>query len=177
MYINIGLRLDLKYKIGMQILPVFISILLLTSFIGYSRSVKEKEDIFFSIYNEKLSNIFDTSKTYSLNEIIKNLENIKLYNNETDSKFIILDDDIISISGNKPSDFIVSYTKELSQLYGGRTYDSYGVDTQGATLYLNTTQGPCYVCITYSISSIETLNFLAYNFIILLFKLLNKKKR
>lgn len=165
--INIGLRLDLKYKIGMQILPVFISILLLTSFIGYSRSVKEKEDIFFSIYNEKLSNIFDTSKTYSLNEIIKNLENIKLYNNETDSKFIILDDDIISISGNKPSDFIVSYTKELSQLYGGRTYDSYGVDTQGATLYLNTTQGPCYVCITYSISSIETLNFLAYNFIIL----------
>ena len=165
--INIGIRLNLRYKIAMQILPVFITVLLLTSFIGYSRSVKEKEDIFFTVYNEKLLNSFDQNSIYSIEDVKEILNKIDLYNN-TDSKFIILDNDIISISGNLPSDFMVSYTKELSSMYNGRTYDSYGVDTQGATLYLQTTQGPCYVCISYCISSIETVTFLIWDFVLLI---------
>lgn len=164
--INIGLRVNLRYKIAMQILPIFITILLLTSFIGYSRSVKEKEDIFFSIYNERLNEAFDKNKIYSLSEIEEILKNIELYN-ESDSKFIILDDDIINISGSRPSDFMISYTKELSSYYNGRTYDSYGVDTQGATIQLTTITGTCYVCVAYSISSGETLTFLVYDFILL----------
>ena len=40
--INIGIRVNLVYKIAMQILPVFLTVLLLSSFIAYSRSVKEK---------------------------------------------------------------------------------------------------------------------------------------
>ena len=165
--INIGLRVSLRHKILMQILPVFITVLLLTSFIGYSRSVKEKEDIFFAVYNEKLLNSFDSNTTYSLEEVTEILNNIHLYNN-THSKFILLNDNIINISGDLPSNFMVTYTKELSSNYGGRTFDSYGVDTQGATLYLATLDGPCYVCISYSISSIETMTFLMWDFALLL---------
>ena len=50
---------NLRKKIVLQIMPLFVSVLLLTSFMGYSRSVKEKEDIFFTLYNASLNNNFD----------------------------------------------------------------------------------------------------------------------
>lgn len=162
--INIGLRVDLKNKIIIQILPVFITVLLLTSFIGYSTSVKEKEDIIFQVYNEKLTSSFDKNKTYNLSEIKDILQDIKLYN-ETDSKFILINNEVIIISGVEPSDFLINYTIELSSEYNGRTYDSYGVDTQGTTIKLQTTEGPAYICISYNISSNDTLNLLVYDFI------------
>ena len=165
--INIGIRVNLVYKIAMQILPVFLTVLLLSSFIAYSRSVKEKEDIFYTIYNEKLNSSFDKNLTYDINQIKDILNNLELYN-ASDSKFIIIGDDVITLTGTKPSDFMIEYTKELSEQYNGRTYDSYGVDTQGATLKLNSSEGICYVGICYNISSNETLYFLFVEVISLL---------
>ena len=165
--INIGIRVNLVYKIAMQILPVFLTVLLLSSFIAYSRSVKEKEDIFYTIYNEKLNSSFDKNLTYDINQIKDILNNLELYN-ASDSKFIIIGDDVITLTGTKPSDFMIEYTKELSEQYNGRTYDSYGVDTQGATLKLNSSDGICYVGICYNISSNETLDFLFVEVISLL---------
>ena len=165
--INIGIRVNLVYKIAMQILPVFLTVLLLSSFIAYSRSVKEKEDIFYTIYNEKLNSSFDKNLTYDINQIKDILNNLELYN-ASDSKFIIIGDDVITLTGTKPSDFMIDYTKELSEQYNGRTYDSYGVDTQGATLKLNSSEGICYVGICYNISSNETLYFLFVEVISLL---------
>lgn len=165
--INIGVRINLVYKIAMQILPVFLTVLLLSSFIAYSRSVKEKEDIFYTIYNEKLNSSFDKNSTYDIEQIKDILNELELYNS-SDTKFILLDDDVITLTGSKPSDFMIDYTKELSEQYNGRTYDSYGVDTQGATLKLNSTEGICYVGICYNISSIETLYFLFVEVISLL---------
>ena len=161
---NIGVRVNLRAKIAMQILPVFISVLLLTSFVGYSRTVKEKEDIYYKLYHEKLISAFDNSQTYSIEQIKNILETqIDLYTPSSDSKFILLNGNTIVIHGQKPSNFMISYTEELSEQYNGRTYDSYGVDTQGATLKLNMADGSiCYVCVSYSISSIETLEFLCY---------------
>lgn len=165
--IDLSTRINLKSKIFIQIFPAFVSVILITSFIGYSRSVKAKEDIFFKVYSEKLNTVFNTNTIYSIDEIENKLKDISFYN-EDDFSFILLNNKIISPSGIEPSDFMVSYTKELSQLYNGRTYDSYGVDTQGATIYLQTTSGPCYVCIAYSISSLETLYFLLANAIVLM---------
>ena len=164
---KLGYRVPLKNKIAMQLLPLFISVLLLVSFMGYSRSVKEKEDIFFSLYNTSLNNSFNTNETYTIDEIKSILSKINLYGADT-STFIILKDKVITVSGEEPSYFLVTYTKELSSNYNGRTYDSYGIDTQGATIALNTTEGPCYVVISYSISSIETLIFLGVTSAILL---------
>ena len=156
---NLGLRVPLKNKITMQIIPLFISVLLLVSFIGYSRSVKEKEDIYFDIYHSNLTESFNTNTTYTIDEIKDILSQMKKYDPET-SSFILLDDKIITVSGEEPSYFMVTYTKELSSNYNGRTYDSYGIDTQGATIILNTTEGTCYVGISYSIFSNEVTFFL-----------------
>ena len=164
---NLGLRVPLKNKIAMQIIPLFISVLLLVSFIGYSRSVKEKEDIYFDIYHSNLTESFNTNTTYTIDEIKDILSQMKKYGPET-STFILLDDKIITVSGEEPSYFMVTYTKELSSNYNGRTYDSYGLDTQGATIILNTTEGTCYVGISYSIFSKEVTFFLVITCLILL---------
>ena len=164
---NLGLRVPLKNKITMQIIPLFISVLLLVSFIGYSRSVKEKEDIYFDIYHSNLTESFNTNTTYTVDEIKDILSQMKKYDPET-STFILLDDKIITVSGEEPSYFMVTYTKELSSNYNGRTYDSYGIDTQGATIILNTTEGTCYVGISYSIFSKEVTFFLVITCLILL---------
>ena len=164
---NLGLRVPLKNKIAMQIIPLFISVLLLVSFIGYSRSVKEKEDIYFDIYHSNLTESFNTNTTYTIDEIKDILSQMKKYGPET-STFILLDDKIITVSGEEPSYFMVTYTKELSSNYNGRTYDSYGIDTQGATIILNTTEGTCYVGISYSIFSKEVTFFLVITCLILL---------
>ena len=164
---NLGLRVPLKNKISMQIIPLFISVLLLVSFIGYSRSVKEKEDIYFDIYHSNLTESFNTNTTYTIDEIKDILSQMKKYGPET-STFILLDDKIITVSGEEPSYFMVTYTKELSSNYNGRTYDSYGIDTQGATIILNTTEGTCYVGISYSIFSKEVTFFLVITCLILL---------
>ena len=164
---NLGLRVPLKNKIAMQIIPLFISVLLLVSFIGYSRSVKEKEDIYFDIYHSNLTESFNTNTTYTIDEIKDILSQMKKYDPET-STFILLDDKIITVSGEEPSYFMVTYTKELSSNYNGRTYDSYGIDTQGATIILNTTEGTCYVGISYSIFSKEVTFFLVITCLILL---------
>lgn len=165
--IDLSTRINLRAKIFFQIFPAFLSVILITSFIGYSRSVKAKEDIFFKIYSEKLHSMFDTNTVYSIDEVINKLNTISYYN-ENDFCFIISNDKVIYSSDIMPSDFMISYTTELSKEYNGRTYDSYGVDTQGATIYIQTTNGPCYICIAYSISSLETLNFLLCNALILI---------
>lgn len=164
--INIGFRVGLKSKIFMQILPVFMTVILLISFIGYSRSVKEKEDLLFDFYKRTLNSNFSSNYTYNITEINNILNDISLYNNNH-SKFLIFENDVQVISGNYPSDFLINYTKELSAKYDGRTYDSYGLDTQGATKLIKTTNGMCYVCITYDISSLELLKFLFASFIFL----------
>ena len=156
---DLGIRVNLRKKIVLQIMPLFVSVLLLTSFMGYSRSVKEKEDIFFTLYNASLNNNFDINETYEVDEIKDILSNIELYSSDS-SRFIIFEDKVITVSGDAPSNFLVAYTRELSSNYNGRTYDSYGIDTQGATIKLNSTEGICYVGISYSISSIETIYFL-----------------
>ena len=153
--IDLSTRISLRSKIFIQIFPAFVSVILITSFIGYSRSVKAKEDIFFKVYAEKLNTVFNTNTIYTIDEVKDKLKDISFYN-ENDFSFILLNNKIISPSGVEPSNFMISYTKELSQLYNGRTYDSYGVDTQGKTMKLKTADG------YYSVTAMICLNLTKY---------------
>lgn len=51
---------------------------------------------------------------------------------------------------------------------GGKTYDSYAVDTQGSTIKLNTKDGAYYACILYHTDSSEALFYLIATFIAVL---------
>lgn len=166
---NIGFRVEIWKKISLQILPIFIAAILITSLIGYSRTVAQKEDIYFSIYKRQLSSTFDLHKEYSYDEVVAKLNEFSVLNDESHSKFIILPNEtLITLSGPQVSEFVKKYTLEISEKYDGRTYDSYGVDAQGSTIKLKTDIGTIYVGILFNIDAQSTLTYFIINFIALL---------
>ena len=166
--INIGLRVNLKIKILMQVLPLLVFCIMILTFIAFSFSVRSKEDVYFNVYDKLVSENFSEDETYTYSEIYNKLNSLKLFDNDH-SKFIIKpDNSVVTLNGSEPSYFIQEYTKQIAQKYNGRTYDSYGVDTQGKTIKLTTKDGVYYVGITYSIDYNKSLAYLIMYAIILL---------
>lgn len=158
--LNIGLRINLKFKILLQVLPLLIFCIMILTFIAFSFTVRSKEDVYFNVYNELISENFSEKETYTYSEIYNKLNNLKIFDN-SHTKFIIKpDNSVVTLNGDEPSYFVQEYTKQIAQKYNGRTYDSYGVDTQGKTMKLKTSDGYYYIGITYNIDYSESLTFL-----------------
>ena len=158
--LNIGLRINLKFKILLQVLPLLIFCIMILTFIAFSFTVRSKEDVYFNVYNELISENFSEKETYTYSEIYNKLNNLKIFDN-SHTKFIIKpDNSVVTLNGDEPSYFVQEYTKQIAQKYNGRTYDSYGVDTQGKTMKLKTADGYYYIGITYNIDYSESLTFL-----------------
>lgn len=165
---NIGFRIEVWKKLLIELLPIVVTGILITSLIGYSNTVSEKEDVYFSIYNRYLTSSFDSSKQYSIEEASEVLNSIPIFDENNHSKFIILpDESVISLHGPEISNFVKRYTLEISEKHNGRTYDSYGIDAQGSIVKLNTESGAIYVGILFNTSSSSALPYFAINFIIL----------
>ena len=161
-------RVPLRQKIILQVLPISVMGILMTSLIAYGQVVKTEENTMFSLYKKIFSDTFDEYKTYDVGEVIQNFSEMDLIN-PTHNKFIIKPDgNVISISGYEPSHFMVEYTKQKSKAQKGRTYDGYGLDTQGTTTEVHTNEGIYILAISYSINSTETLIFLLVDFLLVI---------
>lgn len=155
--INIGLRINLKFKILLQIIPLLVFSLLIQTYVGFTCTIREKEDLYFNLYNEKINSEFDSQKNYTPSELYRKLEQLPLLADHH-SKFIIKpDNSVITLNGETPSNFVVKYTIQIAQKYNGRTYDSYGLDAQGKTMKISTTEGDYYIGVLYTVSSNTSL--------------------
>ena len=141
---DIGMRINMKSRIFLLISPIILASILMTALIGYSFSIKEKEEALFYSYNNHINNYFDASKLYSYGEIYQILLTMDTIS-DNDTVFIISEDGTARIpKGKKISHFIIEYTLQLSEANNGRIYDSYGVDTQGSSIALSTPSGEKY---------------------------------
>ena len=166
--IKLEKSINLKGRLFLLITSLFAVGILFTSLIGYSSSVADLSNTLFKTYNHILTETFDTNTIYTIDELIIKLENIDSIT-ENETKFILNDNNQITIvSGHSISNFVIEYTKQISSKYNGRLYDSYGLDTQGASLKLKTTSGEYYIGILYDIYSETTLNNLINTFIFLI---------
>lgn len=158
---NIGGRINLKARVFLLIFPVILASILMLSLLGYSSSVKEKEEVLFYTYNKHLNEYFDTSKTYSYEEVYNILSNMPTLSKNDTSFIMSTNGQAIAVNGKPISDFVIEYTLQLSEKYDGRIYDSYGVDAQGTTLVLHTSSGEEYfVGILYEVIAQDTLTYL-----------------
>lgn len=165
---EMGLRVSLKQKILLQVLPISIMGILLTSLIAYTQVVKTAEDSLFSEYTRRFNESFDTSVTYNSSELIKEFSEFETLD-YSHSKFIIYPDgSYLTLTGFDPSEFVIEYTKQMSPQSNGRTYDGYGIDTQGTTIKIETEQGTYTLGVLYSIDSSETLLFLLIDFLFII---------
>ena len=167
---GIGFRASLKTKFLMQVMPLFLVLLFITSLVGYSRSIAEKEEIMFSIYNKALTDTFNVNSTsYTPSQIINLLNTIHLYDDSNHYWFIISPDgNHITSNGEVLTEFLIEYTKQVSPNINGKTFIGYGIDAQGSSLQLTNSQGTWYIGIVYNIASAITLNYIMINFIVLL---------
>lgn len=161
-------KVPLRQKIILQVLPISVMGILMTSLIAYGQVVKTSENTMFSLYKKSFTNMFDTYKTYDVGEVIQSFSEMDLIN-PTHNKFIIKPDgSVISISGYEPSYFMVEYTRQKAKEQNGRTYDGYGLDTQGTTTEVHTNEGVYILAVSYSINSTETLIFLLVDFLLVI---------
>lgn len=157
---------SLKTKIFIIILPMILVALVFTSLLGYSRIVEEKSQYMY-LSNEMILEENFTKKDYTLNEVETILENIKLLQDD-DTQFIIYEDgDYTTLNKKKLSDFFIKYTLQKSENQRNRTYETYGIDIQGAVKQINIDGSKAYIGIAFNIVTDSTLIYFLVGIVIL----------
>ena len=157
---------SLKTKIFIIILPMILVALVFTSLLGYSRIVEEKSQYMY-LSNEMILEENFTKKDYTLNEVETILENIKLLQDD-DTQFIIYEDgDYTTLNKKNLSDFFIKYTLQKSENQKNRTYETYGIDIQGAVKQINIDGSKAYIGIAFNIVTDSTLIYFLVGIVIL----------
>ncbi len=165
---TIGFRVSLKNKILLQILPISVMGVFLTSLIAYTQVIKGKEDSLYEAYKLSLNDNFSTTTEYNSDELIQYFSDFTLMD-ISHSKFIISpDNSYLTVKGFDPTGFMLEYTYEFATESMGRTYDGYGVDTQGNYIKVHTDKGIYTLVVSYSVYSSETLLFLLIDFLFII---------
>lgn len=157
---------SLKTKIFIIILPMILVALVFTCLLGYSRIVEEKSQYMY-LSNEMILEENFTKKDYTLNEVETILENIKLLQDD-DTQFIIYEDgDYTTLNKKNLSDFFIKYTLQKSENQRNRTYETYGIDIQGAVKQINIDGSKAYIGIAFNIVTDSTLIYFLVGIVIL----------
>ena len=157
---------SLKTKIFIIILPMILVALVFTSLLGYSRIVEEKSQYMY-LSNEMILEENFTKRDYTLNEVETILENIKLLQ-DNDTQFIIYEDgDYTTLNKKNLSNFFIKYTLQKSENQRNRTYETYGIDIQGAVKQINIDGSKAYIGIAFNIVTDSTLIYFLVGIVIL----------
>jgi len=160
-------RVGIRKEIYMETIPIFMSAILFTALVGYTRIVNEKGEVLSKVYLERIEHVLDKEEYESFNEIRAQLSNVKLedpedkiyfYNINTANSFGIDSNEI------KLSDYFKKYLIEKSQ-EDNRVYDYYGVDIQGVAKKVSIGNNDYYIGVIYYIKSVQALKFLIFTFV------------
>lgn len=159
---------SLYVKLILQILPLAIIALIITSLIGYTQASKKTGEIYFSAYKPIISSLGNNTY-YSLDELRNSLSYLELLDS-SHTTFIISSDESYETSTNKDlTPFLVKYTLENSEKENGRTFDYYCLDYEGISKKISTLDGNTYfVGILYDTSQPMFLNFILISGFVLL---------
>lgn len=147
---------SLKSQIIIVILPMILVALVFSSLLGYSQLVLEKGSYMYYSNKLLLDNTFYKSN-YTLAEIKKNLSTMELLEEKNDIFIIFSESNYTTLNNTNLSDFFIKYTLYESGNQNGRTYDTYGIDTQGVTKKIYIDGFPVYIGICYDITNKSTV--------------------
>lgn len=160
------IRIGLRLKIILQILPLFLFSILFTSLFGQSCLIKEKGDTIFNSYKHELDSELKNTTFIQSEAQIKRFFNLIKMDNKNDIMFYINPLGKYKTQDNSPlNKFFLKYTRELAFKYNGHTYDYYGSDVQGAVIKLHGIKGDWILGIRYVVVSQKILTLLILSFI------------
>jgi signal transduction histidine kinase len=167
-----GKRLDLTKQIFVQMIPMFIVALLFTSLIGYSKLMKEKGDLIFKIYTQRLdAELLKYDTLDSRDDLEDVLRGVMLESGDDIGFIVSPNGDITGLDSEEVvlSPYFAKYMNEMSLNNKGRVYDYYGFDVQGVVKWVDIGGQTWNVGIRYFITSVDTVKFFSASFLILLF--------
>lgn len=159
---------SLYAKLILQILPLAIIALIITSLIGYTQATKKTGEIYYSAYKPIIDSL-EESTYQNLDEIRDSLQSLELLS-DSHSTFIISPDESYETSTKEElTPFLVKYTLQNSEKENGRTFDYYCLDHEGISKKISTLDGNTYyVGILYDTSQPMFLNFILISGFVLL---------
>lgn len=149
----------LRSRINIQIIPLIIVSLLITSLVGYSSLINSNSEKAYVLYKIKLEEIFKNTTYTSVENLYNDAYNIKKVN-DNDIVFILEPNDkYYDVNHNeiKFSDFWNKYLKEFSLKDNSMVYDYYGVDVRGAILKVPVNNQTYIVGVQYDLTSYPAL--------------------
>lgn len=166
-----GIRIPIVFKLYLQVLPIFIVAISITSLIGYSYNIEDKGNLICEGYMESLNETFSQyqDEELSLEQIKEQLYNIRPVSDQQDIRFIITPDNSIITSDDEPlGEYFLTYLCELSLLNGGYVYDV-TEEVRGAIINVSGTDGNYIAGIKFNIISNNLVIFYVIGFIFILF--------
>ncbi len=151
-------RIGLRFKVILQIFPLFLFSILFISWIGQSGLIREKGDALFKSYQRELQMISVRYPSIQSRDQMNDLFSLLETDNKNDITFYIDPEGKYKTSDNSGlSKFFLKYTRELAFKYHGHTYDYYGSNIQGAVIKLKGVNGDWIFGIKYVVGSSKNI--------------------
>ncbi len=167
---NEGSRVSIKWKIFIQLVPIFIVALLFTSLIGYSRITNERGSLIYKIYKERLEDAFNNSGNISSEDEVKRALSLIITENKNDTRFYSNQNSGFYNENSEEihlSSFFIKYMKEFAIKGDGHVFDYYGADSEGVVSEITVDGQKWIIGIRYNVGEIKTLIFFIVSFVIL----------
>lgn len=151
-----GIRVNLKNKVLLQLLPLLLFTIVFTFLILYSQLTEIKGDSLNDYYTQTLVTQFENKEFKSVDEAKQVLESIDLRSPD-DSIFILSANGDIYYSEANLSDFFKTYIFDFEEKHPGHTYEYYGNPVQGSYIRENINGEDWILGIRYSVFTNDTI--------------------
>lgn len=164
-------RIPLDKRIFIQMIPMFMVALMFTSLIGYSRLMKEKGALIFTIYAQRLQTALQSAGEIQNQAGLRQVLASVSMEGPEDLRFLVSPQGAVlglETQTVELSPFFLKYMTEMSPDQGGKVYDYYGFDIQGAIQAVQVAGEPWIIGVRYVVTSEDTLRYFLIAFIVLL---------
>ena len=151
-----GIRVNLKNKLLLQLLPLLLFTIVFTFLILYSQLTEIKGDSLNDYYTQTLVSKIEDTNLKSVDEAKQMLESIDLRSPD-DFIFILSADGDTYYSETELSDFFKTYIFDFEEKHPGHTYEYYGNPVQGSYIRENINGEDWILGIRYSVFTNDTL--------------------
>ena len=152
-----GIRLNLKNKILLQLLPLLLFTLVFSFLILYSQLSSIKGDSLYDYYRQTLIANLEDKEFNSIEEAKTFITEEINFRSSDDSIFILDDNGNVYYSEYTLSDFFKTYIYDFEEKHNGHTYEYYGTPVQGSFIRKNIDGKDWIIGVRYSVFTNDTI--------------------
>lgn len=162
-----GLRLSIRHKIFLQLLPLFVVAVLFTSFLGYSRIIDERGNYLFEIYKEKIHDAFEKSDAIGgEKQLWAPLSGVNYKDTKILDFIITPEGKTLTSDGSDLDKYFTIYMNNYSRFRDGRIYDDSGLKN-GTFMKIAGKNGVWTAGVSYKIISEDTVSYFLFGLLFL----------